>query len=112
MRILTATTLTNGTVDGDYDYCVPGELVMIFPACANRKCGCDRGFGGLNSHRATTTAMVEDSEMTEAEVRLALETSLRDGGWLQGDRATDDELVGPAVKALSPEGSRNPRLSP
>lgn len=96
MRILTATTLTNGTVDGDYDYCVPGELVMIFPACDNRKCGCDRGFGGLSSHRSTTTALVEDSEMAEADVRLALETSLRGGGWIQGGGAADDELVGVA----------------
>ncbi len=38
--------------------------------------------------------MVEDVEMAEADVRLALETSLRDGGWIRGrGAADDDELV-------------------
>ena len=33
------------------------------------------------SHRATTTAMVVESEMTRDDVVLAFQTSLSDGGW-------------------------------
>ncbi|WP_435825842.1 DUF7715 family protein [Mycolicibacterium austroafricanum] len=44
-------------------------------------CGCGRGFAGAASHRATTTAMVVDSEMSRDDVVLAFQTSLGDGGW-------------------------------
>jgi hypothetical protein len=66
---------------------VEGELVWIQEPCDRDKndptgpCGCGRGFAGAASHRATTTAMVVDSEMTRDDVILAFETSLSDGGW-------------------------------
>ena len=37
--------------------------------------------GGANSHRATTTAAVTQSALTEPEVREALRSSLEAGGW-------------------------------
>ena len=39
------------------------------------------GFAGAASHRATSTAMVAESEITRDDVILAFETSLPDGGW-------------------------------
>lgn len=87
MKILVATQLTQGTSPDDYHYCIDGELVWIQEPCDRDKrmpdmpCGCGRGFAGAASHRATTTAMVVESEMTREEVILAFETSLPDGGW-------------------------------
>lgn len=87
MKILVATALTQGMASNDYHYCIEGELVWIQEPCASGRdepdggCGCGRGFAGAASHRATTTAMVVESEMTPADLVLAFETSLGDGGW-------------------------------
>ena len=100
MKILVATQLTQGTSPDDYHYCIDGELVWIQEPCARDRddpdgpCGCGRGFAGAASHRATTTAMVMESEMTRDDVILAFETSLRDGGWPIGwaREVADDNL--------------------
>lgn len=87
MKILVATRLTQGTAPTDYHHCVEGELVWIQEPCdrdlrdPSMPCGCGRGFAGAASHRATTTAMVVDTEMTREEVVLAFKTSFVDGGW-------------------------------
>ena len=87
MKILVATGLTQGLEANDYHFCIEGELVWIQEPCASGRdepdggCGCGRGFAGAASHRATTTAMVVESEMTPGEMVLAFETSLEDGGW-------------------------------
>jgi len=87
MKILVATGHMQGTRTDDYHFCVEGELVWIQEPCdrdlrdPDGPCGCGRGFAGAASHRATTTAMVVESEMTRGEVILAFETSLGDGGW-------------------------------
>lgn len=87
MKILVATGHMQGTRADDYHYCVEGELVWIQEPCDRDRrdpdgpCGCGRGFAGAASHRATTTAMVVESEMSRRDVVLAFETSLGDGGW-------------------------------
>ena len=87
MRILVATGLTQGVKHNDYHHCIEGELVWIQEPCAKDKddpdgpCGCGRGFAGAASHRATTTAIVVESEMTRAQMVVAFQTSLTDGGW-------------------------------
>jgi hypothetical protein len=88
MKILVATERTQGDRDDDYSYCVPGELLWITEVCGRDRrdpeggCGCGRGFGGLTSHRATTTGEVVDRPFTDDELRLAIRTSLTDQGWL------------------------------
>ena len=78
MKFLVATNRTQGDMGNDYTYCVPGELLWITDVCGrdrrdpNQGCGCGRGFGGLSSHRATTTAKVADLEVTEEALRLAV----------------------------------------
>jgi hypothetical protein len=106
MKVLVATERTQGDLAGDYDYCVPGELLWLPMVCdADRRdpsggCGCGRGFGGLTSHRATTTGEVVERDFTEAELRLAVRTSLSDQGWLSSlqprgeQREIVDEVVG------------------
>ncbi len=88
MRVLVATHHTNGQVAGDYDHCVDGELVYMQDPCdsdlrdPDGGCGCGRGFAGMSSHRASTTAMVVDRPLGPEDLREALRSSLEAGGWL------------------------------
>ena len=84
MRVLVATNDLQGTTPGDYAHTVAGELVTpSVTQCDCPDCGCDRGFAGLDSHRATTTAMVvEHPDMTTTDLRDAVCDHLVAGGWL------------------------------
>lgn len=94
MKVLVATAEGQGTREGDYCWTLEGELVLSGPMleCSEpARCGCGRGFPGLGSARATTTAMVADRpELTGAELRRAIHDSLDRRGWLQG--TTPDEV--------------------
>ncbi|MEN8707231.1 MAG: hypothetical protein ABF306_13940 [Nocardioides marinisabuli] len=107
MKVLVATSSTQGDVDGDYSFCVPGEILWITMVCdtdrlyPEKGCGCGRGFGGLTSHRATTTAEVADLDITEADMGLAVRTSLTDQGWLAPEIAEmHDEIVAETVELV------------
>ncbi|MCW2857768.1 MAG: hypothetical protein JWR52_3383 [Marmoricola sp.] len=96
MRVLVATDRSNGVEPGDYTHCVEGELVYMQEPCASDlknpdgPCGCGRGFAGMSSHRATTTALVTDSDLGREEIREALRSSLEAGGWLDPTICTAD----------------------
>jgi hypothetical protein len=67
MRVIVATTKTQGQRPGDYFWAVEGELVLVptLECCEPARCGCGRGFAGLASHRACTTAeVVERGDLT------------------------------------------------
>jgi len=91
MKVLVATTETQGQRSNDFYYCVEGELVTVGLVCATDRrnpdggCGCGRAFAGLNSHRATTTAMVKEVELSEADYVEALGSSLAQQGWPTSD---------------------------
>lgn len=101
MLVLVATNEGQGELPGDYAWTVEGELVTpVVAECASGdRCGCTRGFPGLASSRATTTAMVVDlPHITEPELRDAVLASLERGGWL--DLIPDeeaDEIIGELV---------------
>lgn len=63
-----------------------GELVLGGPILECRRadqCGCGRGFPGLASSRATTTATIVDRPELNCELlSLAIEDSLGRQGWL------------------------------
>jgi hypothetical protein len=87
LKLLTATNTGQGLRDNDFDWCVEGELVHIGMVCARDRddpdggCGCGRSFAGLNSHRATTTAMVREIPgFTEDDYVLAIRSSLEQQG--------------------------------
>lgn len=88
MRFIVATQETNGDVAGDFTFCTEGELVRLDEPCDRDRrdpeggCGCGRAFGGLHSHRATTTARVAELDLSEADLREAIRSSLEAGGWL------------------------------
>lgn len=87
MKVLVATSRTQGTRDGDYDWCIDGELVRIGTVCARGRddpdggCDCGRGFSGLNSHRATTTAILAEVALVREEYVEAIRSSLQQQGW-------------------------------
>jgi hypothetical protein len=87
MKVLVATARTQGDRPNDYHFCIEGELVRINEVCARDRgdpdggCGCGRGFGGLNSHRATTTARIAEVPLSLADYALAIRSSLQQQGW-------------------------------
>jgi hypothetical protein len=86
MLVLIATNEQQGTGPGDYSFTVEGELVTpIATECASgERCGCNRGFPGLASGFATTTAMVVDRPgVSEADLRDAVFDWLDRGGWIE-----------------------------
>ena len=85
MLVLIATSDLQGTVESDYAWTVEGELVTpVATECASgERCGCNRGFPGLASGYATTTAMVVNRPgVTEADLRDAVYDWLDRGGWI------------------------------
>ncbi len=87
MKVMVATNRTQGERANDYDWCIDGELVRVGTVCARDRddpdgdCGCGRGFGGLNSHRATTTAIVAEVPLTREDYVEAIRSSLQQQGW-------------------------------
>jgi hypothetical protein len=83
MRVLVATNELQGTRAGDYAWTVEGEIVVAdVTSCGHPACGCGRGFPGLASSRATTTAMVADLPHIELdELREIIGDWLERAGW-------------------------------
>ena len=88
MKLLTATLLTQGDRDNDFNWCVEGELLRFDVVCARSgrnpddSCGCGRGFAGMSSRRATTTALIRDLPMERLDIQVALASSLHAAGYL------------------------------
>ncbi len=84
MKVLIATSHTQSLRIDDYHFAVAGELVYLpLFDCDRDDCGCTRGFAGLSSSKATTTAMVIDRpDMTKADLEVAVADGLHRQGWL------------------------------
>jgi len=98
MLVLVATRERQGERPDDYDWTVEGELVTPLAAecAAGDRCGCTRGFPGLASDRATTTAMVVDRPgVTPGDLRDAVHDYLERGGWIDLLEETEVERSGP-----------------
>lgn len=95
MLVLVATKETQvGHLDEglDYSFTVDGELVTpVVAECGSpERCGCDRGFPGLASNLATTTAQIVHLEhITDNDLRDVIEGALERDGWF--DLVGDDE---------------------
>ena len=57
------------------------------------ECGCGRGFAGLNSHRATTTARVAAVPLTRADYVEAIRSSEHADGWSPCTSCSTDEAA-------------------
>jgi hypothetical protein len=98
MKVLVATNETQGHMADDYSWTVERELVTVgsMECCRPDECGCGRGFAGMASARATTTAMVvEHAHIGEDELRTAVYDWLERGGWFEllDDRSETGDLV-------------------
>jgi hypothetical protein len=89
MKLLTATSRTQGRRESDFTWCVEGELVIPGLIICGRDesegpdggCGCGRSWSGLNSGKSTTTAMVSDIEgFADGDLTLAVQSSLEQSG--------------------------------
>lgn len=101
MRVLTATSTTQGDRPDDRCWATEGELVSLpLLECSCPDCGCDRSFAGLDSHRATTTCVVADVSLEPTDLRRAVVRSLAAGGWLVDLPALDRELVDDVVTRI------------
>jgi hypothetical protein len=100
MKLLTATTETQGQRDSDFTWCVPGEVVTASSFICDTDgddpdggCGCGRAFSGLNSHRATTTAVVKDVDgYTFEDLAVAVWAHLQHSGWAAIGLTTTDAV--------------------
>ncbi|MFF3441802.1 hypothetical protein [Streptosporangium sp. NPDC002721] len=81
MKLLIATTRTQGHRANDFHCGEEGELVRFASVCARDStpevnpdggCGCARSFAGFVTARATTTAMVSEVAMTRDEYVKAM----------------------------------------
>jgi hypothetical protein len=100
MLVLIATNELQGTAPDDYSFTVEGELVTPVAAeCASgERCGCDRGFPGLASGFATTTAMVvERPGVTAGDLRDAVFDWLDRNGWIELFEQTAEERASSLV---------------
>jgi len=83
MKVLVATTKTQGIRSTDYCGTVEGELVRLpGMACNCPDCGCGHGWAGLASSRATTTAMVAELHLDRDDLTHAFTSALERDGWV------------------------------
>ena len=107
MKVLVATSQTQGQRENDFDFCVEGELVTVGLVCAADEqdpdggCGCGRAFAGLNSHRATTTAKVKEVDLSEEDYVEALRSSLAQQGWPTEDVAELADWLAQLVSSVA-----------
>jgi hypothetical protein len=96
VQVLVATNESQGDDKADYSFTVEGELVtpatLEFEGPDERVC--ERGFSGLASSRATTTAVVMSRpQISRDMLRQAVFDSLERRGWFIKDLAHEFDLL-------------------
>lgn len=79
MKILTITDLDRG--DLLWCWAIEGEIATPDIVCHSPGCGCDRSHAGLNSHKASTTLMVRNVDLSFADLVAAYSYYLDESGW-------------------------------
>lgn len=80
------------TDPGGFSWTQDGELVYPAWVCTDEDpyiCGCGRAFAGLDSHRATTLAVIHDIPISVHNLRQAVARSLARGGWVHPANVLD-----------------------
>ena len=68
MKIIVATSETQGQRPGDFNFVPDGEIVMISDCdCLHAGCDCVRSMVGIQSRKGTTTMKVVESDITREE---------------------------------------------
>jgi hypothetical protein len=85
LRILVATSRTQGQRANDFNWIPDGEPVYLGMQCDGERpddrCGCARAWTGMTGHKAGTTATVAVTTLTREAYRAAFGASLLDAGW-------------------------------
>lgn len=111
MRLPVATT--DPTPRG-FSWTTDGELVMMGFICdrdladPDMGCGCGRSFAGLDSHKGTTRAVVQETSVSDlSALRAVVVDSLSKGGWDTADEEWVAEVCAEMVEIgeLFPEGT-------
>lgn len=92
MKLLVADKSLQETED-DFFWCTVGEIVVISPICEKglkNICGCERSFTGLESRKATTTAVVKDVDMSQEEFWELVKKSEENAGFSYDQEVIDD----------------------
>jgi len=78
VKVLVATTEAQGNRGDDYAWAIDGELAYVpVLSCDGDTCGCRRGFVGMASGQAITTALVVDRpDISRTQLATALADSL------------------------------------
>jgi hypothetical protein len=95
VKVLVATKITQGRRKNDFAHATDDELVTFSEPCdgepVDGTCGCQRSFSGLESLRATTTAIVVDRpDLTAESLASVVATSLTKSGY--ADILSADDL--------------------
>lgn len=99
MKVLVATTETQGMRDDDFCWTVDGELVYVpFATCASPTCGCDRAFAGVASSKPTTTAAAVERGIDASAYTTALRDGLARQGWTDGGSASYERWLADLVR--------------
>lgn len=94
---MVATDEKQGKRKNDFCWAKKGELVKFGFECDGESvdggCGCRRSFAGFETHKASTTAEVQDREITREEYRDLFCGALRQEGWLTDDGGLSPEDI-------------------
>jgi hypothetical protein len=95
MRVLVATTCSQGSRRSDFTLVFTTELVQLAPVCdrdgddLDGPCGCRRAFIGIHTRRPVTTAAVTERDITPARYRSLLRHAIRTSRHPQTSSETD-----------------------
>jgi hypothetical protein len=87
MKLLAATTKTQGDKTNDFNFLPTGEFVVLGFVCARDEadpdggCGCGRSFEGIDHLKAATTAEVVEVDFDRAKWVELVRLSKTKAGW-------------------------------
>lgn len=85
MKLMVATKQGQGKRKSDFTWATEGEIVIFAFECDDEGidggCGCKRSMSGIDSHKATTTMVIVEVNITPKELTEKILASLTSGGW-------------------------------
>lgn len=87
------------------DFCwgIEGEIAAPMLVCDCPDCGCDRAWGGLNSHHASTTLLVRTIDIDFDDIVTACIGFLHAAGWADLSTPEDNDQLGRDMAADTTE---------
>ena len=111
MRFLVATKETQGKRKNDFSFTTEGEMLSFGFECDGESidgsCGCRRSMGGMETHKATTTMKVVETNMSKQQLLDAYSKSMKVAGWTDLPEEFIEQDVAEIIKIAEffPEGT-------